>query len=329
MDRAMSTREVLLDGLKQGLGAWVSGQALSDRLSMTRTAIWKHVHALKEDGYDIEASRRKGYRLRGVPDLLLVHEVRNDLRTRSFGRKDIHYFRQTDSTHLRGRELAAGGAPEGTLVIAEEQTHGRGRLQRSWFSPPQQGIYVSLILRPAIPPTEAPRITLLTAVAVADALLALTPMAARIKWPNDILVHGKKIAGILTEISTGMDAIDYMIIGLGLNVNIPAGDFPEEIRSQSTSVLAETGVSMMRSPLLGKYLEYFEHHYDIFQRQGFDPVMRRWKELSEMLDCRVRVDTIGRQHVGKVAGFDQNGFLMLQNDQGETIRVFSGDITLL
>jgi BirA family biotin operon repressor/biotin-[acetyl-CoA-carboxylase] ligase len=322
-------REILLHGLKEDYGAWVSGQLLSERMSMTRSAVWKQVKTLKAEGYVIEASPRKGYRLCGVPDLLLMQEVRDGLATRVFGRMETRHFRQTDSTNLQAKELAARGAPEGTLVVAEEQTQGRGRRQRTWFSPPQQGIYASLILRPAIPPTEAPRITLLAAVAAADTLLALTPLAVKIKWPNDILVGRRKIAGILTEISTGMDTVDYMVIGLGLNVNIPAGDFPEAFRSQATSILAETGAFFPRPLLLRRYLEYFEYYYDIFHSQGFEPVMQRWKALTEMLGRRIKVDTIGRQHVGEVSDFDQDGFLILRDDGGESIRIFSGDVTLL
>ncbi|MBA4397197.1 MAG: biotin--[acetyl-CoA-carboxylase] ligase [Syntrophus sp. (in: bacteria)] len=325
----MNTRETLLNGLKQGRGAWVSGQFLSEGLAMTRSAVWKQIRALKEDGYEIEASPRKGYRLRGVPDLLLLQEVRDGLTTRAFGQTQALYFLQTDSTNLRAREMAAQGAPEGTLVVAEQQTHGRGRRQRVWFSPPRQGIYASLILRPAIAPTEAPRMTLLAAVAVAETLLALTPLEAKIKWPNDILVRGRKIAGILTEISTGMDAIDHVVIGLGLNVNIPAIDFPAEICTQATSILAETGAPFSRSLLLRRFLEYFEYYYDIFHTKGFDPVLQRWRALTDMLGRRVRVDMIGRQHVGEVADFDQDGALILRDEGGRSIRIFSGDITLL
>jgi len=328
-NKPIDAGKMLLNGLKEGLGGWVSGQLLSERLFMTRSAVWKKVKALKKDGYLIEASTRKGYRLRGIPDLLLAHEIRDGLGTRVFGRQEIHYFRRTDSTNLRARELAAQGAPEGTLVVAEEQTQGKGRRQRSWFSPPQQGIYASLILRPLLPPTEAPRITLLTAVALADALLAQTPLSIRIKWPNDILVRGRKIAGILMEISTGMDAVDYIVVGFGLNVNIPAVDFPEEIRPRATSLLDEAGAPFARAPLLRRYLESFESYYDTFHSQGFEPILRRWKALSEMQGCRIRVDMIDRQHVGEVAGFDQDGFLILRDDRGESIRIFSGDVTLL
>lgn len=325
----MTTRDILLHSLKQGRGAWVSGQFLSEGLSMTRSAVWKQIRTLKEEGYEIEASPRKGYRLRGVPDLLLLQEIRDGLTTRVFGQTQALYFLQTDSTNLRAGEMAAQGAPEGTLIVAERQTQGKGRRQRTWFSPPRQGIYASLILRPAIAPTEAPRMTLLAAVAVAETLLALTPLEATIKWPNDILVRGRKIAGILTEISTGMDAIDYLVVGLGLNVNIPAGDFPAEIQTQATSILAETGAPFSRSLLLRRFLEYFEYYYDMFHVKGFDPVLRRWKALTDMLGRRVRVDMIGRQHEGEVTDCDQDGALILRDEGGRSIRIFSGDITLL
>ncbi|MFH1079232.1 MAG: biotin--[acetyl-CoA-carboxylase] ligase [Pseudomonadota bacterium] len=327
--KLMSIRDILLYSLKQGRGAWVSGQFLSERLSITRSAVWKRIRTLKDEGYEIEASPRKGYRLCGIPDLLLMQEIRDGLTTQVFGQTQARYFLQTDSTNLRAREMAAQGAPEGTLIVTEQQTQGRGRRQRTWFSPPRQGIYASLILRPPIAPTEAPRMTLLAAVAVADTLLALTPLAATIKWPNDILVRGKKIAGILTEISTGMDAVDYMVIGLGLNVNIPADDFPEEIRTQATSILTETGAPFLRPLLLRRYLESFEYYYEIFHSQGFDPVLQRWRALTDMLGRRIRVDMIGRQHVGEVADFDQDGFLIMQDDSGRSIRIFSGDVTLL
>ena len=325
----MKTKEILLEELKHGQDAWVSGQLLSERLAMTRSAVWKQVAALREEGYEIEAVPRKGYRLNGVPDLLLMQEIGDGLATRVFGRTQMRYFRQTDSTNLRAKELAAQGAPEGTLVVAERQTHGKGRRQRVWFSPLQQGIYASLILRPAIAPTEAPRMTLLAAVAVADTLLALTPLEATIKWPNDILVRNRKIAGILTEVSTGMDAVDYMVVGLGLNVNIPADDFPEAIRPQATSILAETGAVFSRSLLLRRYLEKFEHYYDIIHDQGFEPVLRRWKALTEMLGRRVRVDMIGTHIAGEVFDFDGDGFMIIRDEGGRLVRIFSGDVTLL
>jgi BirA family biotin operon repressor/biotin-[acetyl-CoA-carboxylase] ligase len=325
----MKTRDILLCSLKQGRDAWVSGQFLSERLSMTRSAVWKQIGTLREDGYEIEASPRKGYRLRGVPDLLLPQEIRDGLNTKVFGKTQVLYFRQTDSTNLRARELAAQGAPEGTLVVAEQQTQGKGRRQRSWFSPPQQGIYASLILRPAIAPMEAPRMTLLAAVAVADALTAQTPLKVTIKWPNDVLVRGRKIAGLLTEISTGMDAVDYMVVGLGLNVNSLSNEFPEEIRGHATSIRSETGAPFSRRLLLQSYLAHFEDNCNILHARGFGPLLQRWRSLTDMLGRRVRVDGIGGPCVGEVSDFDQDGYLILREQGGRSIRIFSGDVTFV
>lgn len=326
---AVQTRECLMRDLKAAAGAWISGRLLGERLSVSRSAVWKQVCALKEEGYVIESSPRRGYRLRDLSDRLLIREIRDGLATRVLGRREARYERRTDSTNRIARELAVKGAPEGTLVVAEEQTRGRGRMDRSWFSPPLQGIYASLMLRPAIPPHEAPRMTLLSSVAVAEALLEQTSLDVRIKWPNDILVKGRKIAGILTEISTGMDAVEYMVVGLGVNVNIPAEGFPDEIRRQATSILVETGAPFPRAALLRACLEAYEKYYDIFRTGGFCPVMRRWKTLTDMMGRRIMVRTAGRQHVGEVLDFDPEGFLILRNDRGEAVRIFSGDVTLL
>lgn len=327
--KAVHTKDRLLGSLKRARGAWVSGQNLSEELAMTRTAVWKQIRTLKEEGYEIEASTRKGYRLCSVPDLLLIHEIRDGLKTRTLGQTLSGYFGQTDSTNLRARELAVRGAPEGTMIVAEQQTQGRGRRQRVWFSPPHRGIYVSLILRPAIAPMQAPGITLLAAVALAETLRELAPLETTIKWPNDVLVRGRKIAGILTEVSTGMDAIDHVIVGAGINVNIPTGDFPDGIRSQATSVQAETGVPCPRAPLLRRYLEVFEYYYDLLPFQGFGPVLARWRSLTDMLGRRVRVDLIGDHWVGEVSGFDDEGFLILLDREGRSLRFFSGDVTYL
>lgn len=326
---AAKARELLIGDLKAAAGAWVSGRLLGERLAVSRSAVWKQICALKEEGYVIESSPRKGYRLLDLPDLLLIREIRDGLETRVLGQREARYERRTDSTNRIAKELAVQGAPEGTLAVAEEQTNGRGRMDRSWFSPPLRGIYASLILRPAIPPHEAPRMTLLSSVAVAEALLAQTSLDVRIKWPNDILVKGRKIAGILTEISTGMDVVEHMIVGLGVNVNIPPEGFPDEIRRQATSILIETGVPFPRAALLRRCLEAYERHYDLFRTSGFGPVMRRWKTLTDMMGRRILVRTAGRQHVGEVLDFDPEGFLILRDDRGESVRIFSGDVTLL
>lgn len=325
----MATRDELLWYLKEERGNWVSGELLSDKLAVSRAAISKHVRKLREECYVIESSPKKGYLLSEVSKLLLPGEIQEGLDTRVFGKGDIVYLQETDSTNTRAKDLAARGAPEGTLIVAEKQTGGRGRRGRSWFSPPGDGIYSSIILRPIMSPGEAPRITLMTSVAVAEALLSLTRLKVRIRWPNDILVGGKKIAGILTEISTEMDGVDYIIVGLGLNVNTPSESFPEEIKGEATSILMETGKQFSRVPLVRGYLEWYEKYYEMFKNDGFEPIMRRWKELADIVGQQLMVGTVGKKYVGEVVDVDSDGVLILKDGKGDTHRIFSGDVTLM
>ncbi|MFC1862414.1 biotin--[acetyl-CoA-carboxylase] ligase [Thermodesulfobacteriota bacterium] len=323
----MSTRDQLLSYLKEEKSNWISGEMLSSRLSISRSAIWKHIHVLKEDGYIIESSPKKGYCFMENSEMLLPGEIRENLDTKAFGREEIVYFKETDSTNARARELASKGASEGTIVIAENQTQGRGRKGRSWFSPAEQGIYISLVLRPLIAPNEAPKMTLLTGVAVAETLLSLTDLEINIKWPNDILISGKKVAGILTEISTEMDAIEYVIVGLGLNVNTVS--FPDDIKEKATSLFIEAGRHFSRSKLIGNYLKWHEKYYDELKIIGFSPVMKRWKALSNIAGKLVRVEMIDRDITGKVLGIDEDGALIVEDNDGISQRIFAGDVILI
>lgn len=325
----MSTKDRLLERLKAARGSWISGNHLSDKLGVSRAAVNKHIRTLKAQGYVIESATRKGYRFKKAPDRLLAEEIRQGLDTRVFGQKEIVCFEQTDSTNQQAKVLAAQGAAEGTLVIAEAQCAGRGRRGRRWYSPPGSGIYVSVVLRPAISPTEAPAITLMTAVAVTQALLDLTHLPVRIKWPNDILLNGKKIAGILTEISTEMDRIDYIVVGLGLNVNTPPQSFPQELQETAGSIRTETGKPFSRLALLRAILISYENCYDTFKTYGFDSILSRWKELSDIIGQRVAVDVMGTTHTGQVADVDADGTLVLKTEQGLLQRIFSGDVRLL
>lgn len=322
----MSTKDSLLLYLKENLNEWVSGAEMSRRLEVSRSAVNKHVHQLQELGYTIESSTRKGYLLRTIPDLLLPGEIQEGLETRIFGAGEIIHFAETDSTNLRAKVLAASGAPEGTVVVAEKQTRGRGRKGRSWCSPDGGGIYISLILRPAMPPGEAPRITLVTGVAAAQALLGMTPLEARIKWPNDILVKGKKIAGILTEISTDMDKIDHIVVGIGINVNVAADELSEEIKEIATSVRIETGEVFSRVRLIRAFLKEFEACYETLQSRGFNSIRERWKELSDSLGKQITVDMIGKTCTGRFIDIDAEGILILEDEHGEYHRIVSGDI---
>jgi BirA family biotin operon repressor/biotin-[acetyl-CoA-carboxylase] ligase len=325
----MSSKDQILAYLKEEKGKWVSGESLSRKMAVTRSAVWKHILRLKEEGYVIESSRKKGYFFRQSPDFLLANEIREGLETRVFGKQDIVCFQETDSTNLRAKSLADRGAPEGTVVIAESQTEGRGRRGRTWFSPAGEGIYVSVILRPALSPNEASRLTLLTAVAAAETILHLTSLSVRIKWPNDIMVRGKKLAGILTQVSTEMDAVDYIVVGLGLNVNTPLKSFPADLRNSATSIQAEMNGPFPRIRLLRLYLEKFEDRYEMFRQSGFRPILERWKELSDIIGKRIRVDLLNHSCMGEVLDVDQDGILILREQDGTLQRILSGDVTLL
>ncbi len=321
------TKQKLFNYLKKAPQQWVSGQQISDRLGITRAAIWKHIKTLKDQGHTILAAPRKGYQLVKAADLIAADDIRACLNTRIMGRDRIICLDQTDSTNSQAKRLAAEGAAEGTLVVAESQAGGRGRRGRSWFSPAGQNIYASVILRPAMAPSQTPQITLTTAVAVARALQEAAGLNATIKWPNDILIAEKKIAGILTEITTEMDAVDYVVVGLGVNVNTTAADMPPDIRPIATSVRIESGSRFSRSDLLCSLLQQFERYYDMLQHDGFKPIMAQWREMSDIIGRPVYVDVLDVRHAGIVEAVDDDGVLILKDDRGQRHRIFSGDVT--
>jgi BirA family biotin operon repressor/biotin-[acetyl-CoA-carboxylase] ligase len=316
----------LLTQLKNRKGEWISGEALSRDMGITRSAVWKQIRGLKARGYGIESSTRKGYRFLSAPDLLLSEEIRTGLRTRVFGRGDILCFPEVDSTNNRAKTLAEAGAPEGTVVFAEAQASGRGRRGRAWFSRPGSGIYMSLVLRPDMPPVEAPRITLMSSVAVAEALIDAVSLEVKIKWPNDLLAGGKKIAGILTEISTEMDSINYVIVGIGINVGHRPEDFPPDIRKTAGSIFSETGKTPPRTELIRDVLFHFERDYLELQAKGFGQIRKRWSGLSGILGRNVVIDAPRGRIRGLAESVDDDGALLVRDRNGVLRRLFSGDV---
>lgn len=321
------TKYKLLNCLKQASRQWVSGQQISRRLGITRAAIWKHIQTLKDEGHVIDAAPRKGYRLAKTADLLLAEEVRARLQTRVLGRPDVICLAQTDSTNLEAKRLAAKGAPEGTVVVADSQTSGRGRRGRSWFSPAGRNLYLSILLRPTMSPAQTPRLTLMAAVAAAQTLNRIAGLKAHIKWPNDILIGDKKVVGILTEISTEMDVVDYVVVGLGVNVNTTAADMPPDIRASATSIRAECGDRFSRTTLLCSLLHHFETCYDTLKQDGFKPIMALWRSMSDIIGQPVYVDMLNIRHTGIVEDVDDDGVLILKDEAGRRHRIFSGDVT--
>ena len=263
------------------------------------------------------------------PDLLLPAEIRDGLKTSTFGRERIDYCAVIDSTNVRARTIADEGAPEGTIVVAETQLKGKGRRGRSWFSPAGEGIYVSVILRPRVPPSEAPQLVLMAAVAAAEALLAHAALPVSVKWPNDILVGGKKIAGILTEMRLDGDRIDHVVIGMGVNVNTPAEGLPPEIAAIATSLRAETGRTFSRAGLLRTYLEKLEGWYALFRERRFEPIRERWLEIARIIGKQVKIAGVDRTYEGEVVDIDPNGFLILKSPDGAVQRILAGDVSMV
>ncbi len=322
----MSKKDELLKSLRESHGAWTSGESLASDLMVSRSAVWKHIKALQEEGYKIESSTKRGYLLRNLPDRLLPAEILQGLKTVCFGRGKIEYYTETDSTNVRARALAQEGAPEGTVVVAETQTRGRGRRGRTWFSPPGCGIHVSVILRPRVQPHEAPQLTLMTAVAMAETLLDQVDLPFAIKWPNDILINGKKISGILTEMALEMDRVDYVVVGLGLNVNTPEEAMAEEIRDIATSLRMLTGKTFSRVDILRGFLEKLEYYYALFQDRQFERIRDRWKELSGIVGKQVKIEGLDRAYEGEVVDLDRDGFLILRKPDGICERIVAGDV---
>ena len=302
----------------------ISGERLAAQLGLSRAAVWKRVQRLKDLGYVIEGSPRRGYRLLAIPDKLLPEEVLQGLTTRILT-GPVHYFETLDSTNNYAKELAAREAPEGTVVIAETQTGGRGRLGREWESPAGVGLYVSVVLRPLLPPMELPQITLTAAVAVVRAVRRVTGASPGIKWPNDLLMHGKKLGGILTEMETESDRIRHVVIGLGLNVNNHG--FPPELAGTATSLAQELRGAFSRLDLLKAWLEEFEDLYERFLNQGFPEILQEWKRYTVTLGRAVTVRQGPREISGQAVDVAPDGALLLHTPAGETVRVTSGEIT--
>jgi BirA family transcriptional regulator, biotin operon repressor / biotin---[acetyl-CoA-carboxylase] ligase len=271
----------------------------------------------------------KGHFLRKTPDLLLPAEIRDGLKTAIFGRERIDHFPVIDSTNVHARMIADRGAPEGTVIVAEAQLKGKGRRGRAWFSPAGEGIYVSVILRPRIPPSEAPQLVLMAAVAAAEALLTHADIPVSVKWPNDILVGGKKIAGILTEMRLAGDRIDHIVIGMGVNVNTPAESLPPEIVAIATSLCAVTGRTFPRAGMLRTYLEKLEGWYALFRERRFEPIRERWLEIARIIGKQVKIAGVDRTYEGEVVDIDPTGFLILKSPDGNVERILAGDVSMI
>jgi BirA family biotin operon repressor/biotin-[acetyl-CoA-carboxylase] ligase len=303
----------------------LSGAEISRILGISRSAIWKHISALRREGYQIEARRASGYQLIAVPAHLTAWEIQAGMGTEQFGVK-IHAFSHCDSTNTIAFRLALNGAQEGEVVVAESQTAGKGRMGRPWESPPGVNIYLSIILRPPFLPNKMPLITLMTAVACAEAITEVTGLLPGIKWPNDLLLNGKKLGGILTEADLEMDRINFVVVGIGINVNVPRSSFPASIRDTATSLREALGREISRIALIQALLRNFEVWYLSLGQGGEEEIRSRWEEISQIRDKEVEVDSMGETVRGKALKIDADGALLVQEAGGEVRRIVAGDV---
>ena len=324
---SLPTKYELIKRLSAANGDPISGQQLADDLNISRTAIWKHMKQLEEEGYKFESIRKKGYMMLSAPDTLDPAKITAALETEQFGKKII-YEKTLSSTQTTAHQQAQDGAPNGTVVICEEQTEGRGRLTRPWKSQSGKGIAMSIILRPNVPPYEAPQFTLVGAVAVTCAIRDVAGIRPDIKWPNDLLINGLKCTGILTEMQADPDRVNAIIMGIGINVNHDSQDFDVDIANIATSLKITIGKQIDRAELVAKILYYLEKFSNQYIAEGFTNIKALWEEYSCTIGSRIKATTLRDVFVGKAIGITNEGILKLQLDDGTIKEIYSADIEL-
>ncbi len=324
----MSQQDRQLQILKlfyQQQGACLSGAEISRVLGVSRTAVWKYIEQLRALGYRIEAVTARGYVLHGSPDLLLPAEIRNALEAELIGR-ELVYFAETDSTNDRAHALAREGAVEGTVVIADAQISGKGRLGRCWVSPPGVNLYASIILRPSIAPWQAPQLTFLSAAAVARAITEITRLRPTVKWPNDVLLSGRKVAGLLNELDAETERIRYLVLGIGVNINMTSDQFPADLRFPASSLALETGGRISRRLLACALLRQMDKLYALYLAEGFEPILQAWQDYFDLTGKQVEVSGQEGTSRGRVLGLDGEGALLLRLADASIKRVLAGDV---
>jgi BirA family biotin operon repressor/biotin-[acetyl-CoA-carboxylase] ligase len=331
----------------------VSGTEIAEQLGITRAAIWGHIEALRQLGYDIEAGPHFGYRLVSAPDALYADDLlarlaetplrvgrdsvepkfsktqaRETLAPPKVIGRDLRVFEQTTSTNDVIEKLARDGVKEGAVVFAESQTKGRGRLGRAWLSPARKGLWFSILLRPELRPQETTQLTVASATALRRAIQSETGLDPEIKWPNDILIGGKKVAGILTELSAELDRVKHVILGVGVDVNLGAGEFPPELRKLATSLKIEAGRTVSRPELATAMLRELDHDYARVCDRFFADVADEWEAHCTTIGRVVTIQIGGRRIRGRAESLDEDGALLLRTEHGHLERITGGDVTL-
>jgi BirA family biotin operon repressor/biotin-[acetyl-CoA-carboxylase] ligase len=324
----MTVDTKILNTLRSAGDGGVAGTELSQKLGISRAAVWAHIQELRSLGYEIEASPHLGYRLLSTPDVLHADDLLSRLgRTKVIGR-DIQVFEETTSTNDIVEKLARDGVREGAVVFAESQTKGRGRLGRKWVSPPRKGLWFSVLLRPQIRPDAVTQLTIAAATALFRAIHAQTGITAEIKWPNDIMIKGKKVAGILTELSAELDEVKYIILGIGVDVNLGASELPADLRKIATSLKIESGNHISRSALAVRILQELDRDYLRVCSGGFEAVANEWEKHCSTIGQRVAIQIGHRKMQGHAESLDTDGALLLRTQHGQLERIIGGDVTV-
>ncbi|ASK63356.1 biotin--[acetyl-CoA-carboxylase] ligase [Virgibacillus phasianinus] len=320
-----STRNKLIKLLAENNSSYISGQRLSEELQISRAAIWKHMKKLEEDGYKVEGKTKKGYRIIEYPAKTSENTLHWGLQTKWLGEKIIHRASITSTQHL-AHQLASEGAPHGTIVIADEQTKGKGRMNRSWYSSKHKGIWMSIIVRPEILPYMAPQLTLLAATVLADVLDAQLGVKPQIKWPNDLLINQKKTAGILTEMQAEQDQIQYIVLGMGINVNHTSDDIPDELRNKATSIYIESKQERSIKDVIQQILQAFEPAYEHYIKHGFSDTKDKWESYGFKIGQEININTMRNSWTAKFNGIASDGALLIENDDGQIKKMYSAEI---
>jgi BirA family transcriptional regulator, biotin operon repressor / biotin---[acetyl-CoA-carboxylase] ligase len=318
----------ILAALRSAGDGAVSGAELSQDLGVSRAVIWAHIEDLRKLGYEVEASPHLGYRLVGTPDCLHADDLTALLGQVQVIGREIHVFQETTSTNDVIEKLARDGVREGVVVFAESQTRGRGRLGRKWMSPARKGLWFSVLLRPELPPQSATQVTVASATALRRALALQTGLEPEIKWPNDILLKGRKVAGILTELSAELDRIKFVILGIGVDINLDANDFPLELRAQATSLKVELGTAVSRAELAVRVLRELELDYERIRRGEFGALADEWESHCSTIGREVIIQAGGREVRGRAESLGEEGALLVRTEHGHLEAIVGGDVTV-
>ena len=327
----MDIKTSILRMIRQSSG-YVSGQSLCEALGVSRTAVWKYVNQLKEEGYEFDAVSNKGYRIVKYPDIITREEIESML-PEGLAVTNVVYYHETDSTNTRAKQAAEDGEKSGTLFITECQTGGRGRRGRTWESPAGSGIWMSLLLRPEIKPFDASMLTIVAAMGMKDAIEEIIGAGAgqggihcKIKWPNDIVLGDRKICGMLTEMSAETDWINYVVIGIGVNVNTT--EFDDSIKDTASSILLQTGSSVKRSDVVVAFARHFSRYYEKFLKEcNLSGLADDYNKALINVGRDVKIVERDGSFVAKAVGIDETGSLIVEKD-GDTIRIVAGEVSV-